>query len=223
MWLGPADACAAGATVGARTRRCLNSSCCAPPADPPTHRPHPAHSNVACCRASFAGLAAGWGGAAGGWGGAAADPRCSLLGVHAGGRCVCDKGWAGASCSVADLKPLNTALGYDNASAASWGGRPVEDPTTGVWHLIVSQLSHRCPLVMWTNNSRVVRAESSTGPAGPYKFAAEVYREFHHNPSSAQPILSQPPRSTSAKLCGSDYLPRVLPGQSLARRPTASI
>ena len=208
---------------------------CAPwPTHPPAllFRGRGRHLNsalVACCRASFAGLTSGYGSAAGGWAGAqvTADPRCSLLGVHAGGRCVCDKGWAGASCSVADLKPLNTALGYDNASAASWGGRPVEDPTTGVWHLIVSQFSHKCPLVMWTNNSRVVRAESSTGPAGPFKFAAEVYPEFHHNPSSATNPEPNPEPAASAGVCLWEavrlLLPRVSPGQSLARRPTAYI
>ena len=37
------------------------------------------------------------------------------------------------------LKPLDTGLGYSNHSAASWGGRPVRDPHTGVWSLFVSQ------------------------------------------------------------------------------------
>jgi hypothetical protein len=131
---------------------------------------------------------------------AAAPLRCSLLGQWSGGRCVCDKGWSGQTCSVADLKPLNLELGYDNVSSATWGGRPVEDPTTGVWSLVVSQFSNSCPLAMWTNNSQVVRAVSTTGPAGPYKFAAEVYSEFHHNPSSAhtawRPLPLAPPTSS---------------------------
>ena len=61
-----------------------------------------------------------------------ADARCSLLGVwaqslsHSAAHCECDSGWTGATCSVADLKPLDLALGYHNSSAASWGGRPVQ-------------------------------------------------------------------------------------------------
>ncbi len=116
----------------------------------------------------------------------AASPQCSLLGHLVGGRCLCDKGWTGTTCAVADLKPLDLTLGYDNVSSATWGGRPVEDPKTGIWSLIVSQFSNKCPLAMWTNNSQVVRAVSSVGPAGPYEFAEVVYPEFHHNPSGAQ-------------------------------------
>jgi hypothetical protein len=129
---------------------------------------------------------------------APASPRCSLLGEWRAGHCICDKGWAGETCSVANLKPLNTELGYHDPTSASWGGRPVEDPTTGVWSLIVSQFSNKCPLVLWTNNSRVVRAESRTGPAGPYTFAAEVYPEFHHNPSSALRATTFSPSTPAA-------------------------
>ena len=97
-----------------------------------------------------------------------ANHKCSLLGVWDGGKCHYDTGWAGTTCSKADLKPLDTKLGYHNASAASWGGRPIQVPKTGVWSLFVSQFSNMCPLALWTNNSQVVRAESvSLGCANP--------------------------------------------------------
>ena len=62
--------------------------------------------------------------------------------------------------------PLNVSKGYHNATAASWGGRAVVDPATGLWHLFVAQFSHGCRVREWTHNSVVVRAVSSEGPAG---------------------------------------------------------
>ena len=102
--------------------------------------------------------------------------------------CECDAGWSGSTCSVARLKPLNLEHGYHNASAASWGGRAIVDPNDGnLWSLFVAQFSNRCPLKMWIDNSQVIRAISTTGPAGPYKYAEKVYPEFHHNPTVVGP------------------------------------
>ena len=49
-----------------------------------------------------------------------ADDDCSLLGRCVDGNCVCNAGWTGAHCSVADLEPLDPTLGYQNDSIASW-------------------------------------------------------------------------------------------------------
>ena len=137
---------------------------------------------VLCCTSAAYGLARAIAGPC------MSDRDCSLLGVcTADGTCACDGGWKGHTCSAADLMPLNVSKGYHNASAASWGGRAVVDPATGLWHLFVAQFSHGCRVREWTHNSVVARAVSSEGPAGPYVYAEEVYPEFHHNPTVVGP------------------------------------
>eukprot|EP01049_Picozoa_sp_SAG25_P001744 SAG25_NODE_83_length_16558_cov_10.239307_2_plen_397_part_00 len=113
------------------------------------------------------------------------DEDCSLLGVcvppgrqRAGG-CACDEGWTGEDCGQADLLPLDPTAGYVNASAASWGGRPVF--ADGKWHLFATEISRRCPLILFMNNSAVVRAESDA-PQGPYIHKQTILPPFHHNP-----------------------------------------
>jgi len=111
------------------------------------------------------------------------DEHCSLLGVCNAGSCHCDEGWTGEDCGQADLAPYENT-GYINKSAASWGGRAVF--AEGKWHLIATQISHSCPLILFMNNSMVVRLES-TSPSGPYAFAQEVLPAFHHNPTIIGP------------------------------------
>lgn len=119
---------------------------------------------------------------------------CSLLGLCAVvpglnyGVCECDPGWTGAGCSVADLEPVDMALGYQNASGhSSWGGLPIQNPGEDTWSLFVSQFSNQCPLQLWLHNSFVARAESQDGPGGPYHMVEEVFPEFHHNPTVVGP------------------------------------
>ena len=114
------------------------------------------------------------------------DMGCSLLGICTTGMCKCDPGWAGPDCSRADLKPLDLSLGYNNVTDSTWGGRPIKDPATGRWSLLVCQMTKSCPLDYWTTNSLVVRAEAATA-AGPFRFAETVYPLFHTNPQVIGP------------------------------------
>ena len=83
--------------------------------------------------------------------------------------CHCKKGWAGPVCSKGDFGPLDTTLGYHNATEASWGGRPIKDPASGKWQLLVTEIKNHCPLMLFMYNSMVVRAVSTTDDAGgPY-------------------------------------------------------
>jgi hypothetical protein len=109
------------------------------------------------------------------------DEDCSLLGTCHRGQCACDNGWRGDDCGVADLRPLQqpSSSGYLNGTAASWGGRPLF--ADGKWHLFATEITHECPLILFMNNSAVVRAEASA-PQGPYTHAQTVLPPFHHNP-----------------------------------------
>jgi len=111
---------------------------------------------------------------------------CSLLGSCVDGHCVCQPGWTGASCSVADLEPLDPSLGYQNMTTASWGGRPAWH--NGRWHLLVTEIQAACPLILFQYNSRIVRAVSqSDSVMGPYVHAETVLPPFHHNPHLVGP------------------------------------
>jgi hypothetical protein len=114
------------------------------------------------------------------------DEDCSLLGTcnTSKGTCVCDPGWKGTDCAIADLQPYVSGEGYVNSTAASWGGRPLY--AEGKWHLFATQIAQRCPLILFMNNSEVVRAEA-TNPAGPYTFKQVVLPPFHHNPTAIGP------------------------------------
>lgn len=114
------------------------------------------------------------------------DMGCSLLGICTAGTCKCDPGWVGPDCSRANLKPLNLSLGYNNGTDSTWGGRPIKDPATGRWSMLVCQMTNSCPLDYWTTNSLVVRAEAATA-AGPFRFVETVYPLFHTNPQIIGP------------------------------------
>ena len=112
------------------------------------------------------------------------DDDCSLLGTCQSRRCVCDAGWTGADCARADLMPYRRDDGYINQSAASWGGRPVF--FGGRWHLFVTEIARKCPLILFMNNSMVVRATSASA-TGPYSHEEIVLPSFHHNPTVVGP------------------------------------
>jgi hypothetical protein len=124
------------------------------------------------------------------------DADCSLLGVcdkhfHRTGPlepnyCDCDPGWKGDDCGQADLLPYRDGDGYINSSAASWGGRPVYDEASKTWHLFATEIAHRCPLILFMNDSSVIRAEADS-PTGPYRRKETVLPPFHHNPTIIGP------------------------------------
>lgn len=121
---------------------------------------------------------------------------CSLNGVcSCNHKCICDRGWRNDDCSELDLRPASRWTGYNNTNYtdpdyykqdgnSSWGGQIIhdrEDP--GLFHLILSQFPQGCGLSAWRPFSQVIRAESRTGPRGPFLFQQVLFDTFRHNPT----------------------------------------
>lgn len=117
------------------------------------------------------------------------DEDCSLNGLcTAQSQCVCDKGWVGQDCGVLNLAPATRHTGYNltgsSPPTSSWGGKIIPDPKDStLHHLFAAEFTGNCGLDFWSPMSRIIRAESRSGPAGPYTFAQEIAPTFAHNPT----------------------------------------
>ncbi|KAI0908280.1 hypothetical protein F4823DRAFT_498648 [Ustulina deusta] len=131
--------------------------------------------------------------------GCSTDEDCSLNGIcsQAKQTCICDAGWRTEDCGELDLYPAVRWSGYNHTNAtgpdfykegagnSSWGGHIIQDPSDKkLFHLITSQIAHGCGLAGWRPFSTIIRAESKTGPRGPYTFAQTLFGTFHHNPTT---------------------------------------
>ncbi|KAG9250336.1 uncharacterized protein F5Z01DRAFT_629724 [Emericellopsis atlantica] len=122
---------------------------------------------------------------------------CSLNGIctchHT---CRCDPGWTGSNCGKLDLQPVERWTGYNNTNFtnpdfyregggnSSWGGQIIHDrEDKGLFHFIASQFKHGCGLSAWRPFSQVIRAESRTGPRGPFIWKQTLFDTFRHNPT----------------------------------------
>ncbi|KAH7002613.1 hypothetical protein EDB80DRAFT_778779 [Ilyonectria destructans] len=126
------------------------------------------------------------------------DDNCSLNGVCTKSRskrfCKCDPGWWGDDCGRLDLAPATRWTGYNYTNItnpsyyraygnSSWGGTIIQDrDEQKLFHLVISQFANGCGLSGWRPHSFVIRAESRTGPQGPYHYAQNLTRSFRHNP-----------------------------------------
>ncbi|KAI1457910.1 hypothetical protein F4805DRAFT_426914 [Annulohypoxylon moriforme] len=123
------------------------------------------------------------------------DEDCSLNGIcnYSSSKCKCDPGWKSGDCGQLDLQPATRWTGYNYTNFtlpdfystkgnSSWGGNIIQDRfDKGLFHLVIDQFSHGCGLSGWRPFSTVVRAESRTGPAGPYHYAEGLLGTFRHN------------------------------------------
>ena len=116
------------------------------------------------------------------------DEDCSLNGICSqySSTCTCDLGWRGDDCGEVDIYPAKRNSGYNRTSEgiSSWGSKIVQDPyDKNLYHAFLAEFDNHCGLDYWAPYSRIIRAESRTGPDGPYAFAEEVVGHFAHNPT----------------------------------------
>ena len=113
------------------------------------------------------------------------DDDCSLNGLcdSSTAQCTCDPGWTGFDCGILDRAPAVRGSGYNMTAngTSSWGGKPILDPSTGKWLLFAAEFTGGCGLDYWSPMSRIIRAVSADGPAGPYMFEKELVGTFAHN------------------------------------------
>jgi hypothetical protein len=125
--------------------------------------------------------------------GCSTDEDCSLLGVCASGRCLCDPGWSGADCGQLSLLPVRHGTGYNltgsTPATSSWGANifpSSSDTMSQTWHMLASEFENHCDISRWSPNSAIVHAVSSVGPEGPYVRKAVAVPAFAHNPKVVQ-------------------------------------
>lgn len=119
------------------------------------------------------------------------ENHCGLNGElnASSGRCECDVGWRGSSCSEIDLLPASpAAFGLVDDQIPTWGGGAVFED--GHWHLIVGAravASSNDTLTDYPCDSKIVRAASSgSDPAGPYSIVQTLFPRSSWEPGLAR-------------------------------------
>jgi hypothetical protein len=110
---------------------------------------------------------------------------CSLNGDCISQVCICDTAWSGSpTCDVLAIELTDRlAPGLWIPNITTWGGMSIN--VDGVWHLFAAQMTNKCPLSSWANNSRTVHGVSLSGNAnGPFSASSldEIAQPFSSNP-----------------------------------------
>eukprot|EP00041_Stephanoeca_diplocostata_P005948 m.71682 g.71682 ORF g.71682 m.71682 type:complete len:549 (+) comp16090_c0_seq1:181-1827(+) len=122
------------------------------------------------------------------------DLDCSLNGVCAHGKCVCDPGWTGSCCGQLDLTPVDYTTaggGYRHNLTSTWGGNILTVDDGKTYHMWIAEMKPNgtggdpgagsCGLTSWQSNSQVTHVVASS-PLGPYKRMEVAVPVWTHNP-----------------------------------------
>jgi hypothetical protein len=124
------------------------------------------------------------------------DQSCSFNGICVrrpsyGSYCQCDPGWTGVYCESLDLAPVHNGSGLQDLltseNRSTWGGSVLFHPQDGLYHMWLSEITHRCGIHRWVSNS-VVSHAVSRGPAENWKFhkTTTLFPIFTHEPIAAR-------------------------------------
>lgn len=109
------------------------------------------------------------------------DASCQMNGECLVGKCHCDPQWVGVNCSILNAGRSKAAYLGMAEDQTTWGGHPIWDAKTKLWHGYFAEMTGHCTLSAWTTNSIIVHATSSSVD-GPYKFKDVVQPAWSHNP-----------------------------------------
>lgn len=122
------------------------------------------------------------------WGVAAScstELDCELSGGCEAGRCVCDPGWSGPTCTLLNLEPNPPGqLAFHDTTDgwSSWGSSPPIRTPDGTYHLYATRDINRCPVVPdYTYNEQLIHATSKS-LLGPYTFSNIALDQVIINP-----------------------------------------
>jgi hypothetical protein len=113
------------------------------------------------------------------------DEQCNLNGECRGGQCACDQGWAGATCGLLDVLPLQVGASGMNEldrspPSSSWGGSVVFSREDGLFHMFFSEILGHCPMAQWGSNSACFHATSASA-LGPFGNKTQLIGAWCHN------------------------------------------
>ena len=109
------------------------------------------------------------------------DASCQLNGHCVRGKCQCDAQWLGANCSQLNTGYSRAAYTGMTEGQTTWGGHPIWDAKSQLWHGYFAEMTEHCTLSAWTTNSIIVHATSKS-VEGPYEFKDIVQPAWSHNP-----------------------------------------
>ena len=115
----------------------------------------------------------------------ASDASCQLNGRCVRGECQCDAQWLGTNCSQLNTGYSRAAYTGMTEGQTTWGGHPIWDAKSQLWHGYYAEMTEHCTLSAWTTNSIIVHATAKS-VEGPYEFKDIVQPAWSHNPLVTQ-------------------------------------
>ena len=92
------------------------------------------------------------------------NSSCQLNGFCEQGVCKCDPQWVGANCSRLNTGASKAAYTGMTTDQSTWGGHPIFDPATKLWHGYFAEMTEHCSLSAWTTNSIICLLYTSPSP-----------------------------------------------------------